>query len=47
MRVYEESKVNSAGIQEIYTDMASRYRANHKIMRHVNPQVPGAIYFEP
>ena len=37
MRVYEESKVNSAGIQEIYTDMASQYRASQKITRHVNP----------
>jgi len=55
MRAYEESKVDSAGVQEIYTDLASQYRARVRLGNNVAVAAAGstgklsnkAVYFEP
>jgi hypothetical protein len=55
MRAYEESKVDSAGVQEIYTDLASQYRARVRLGNNVAVAGVGitgnlsnkAVYFEP
>ena len=44
---YEESKVGSAGVQEIYTDIASQYKAKLRISGGGGALPQKAVYFEP